>query len=91
MMIFVNLSTLKSLHRQFSLTYPRLSIKYGTVLFCKLSVLGIRGQLLDWFRDYLKDGQQAGVLKGSELDHLSLSGWSPPRFCTGASIVLTFC
>ena len=46
-------------------------------LLPKLEAVGIRGKLLNWFRDYLSCRMQATVIKGEKSDFKSVSAGDP--------------
>ena len=59
-------------------------------LLYKLSALGIRGQLLGWFTDYLKDRSQAVVLKGSKSSYLPILAGVPQGSVLGPLLFLVY-
>ena len=59
-------------------------------LIHKLFAIGIRGNLLNWFTDYLKDRRQAVVLKGSRSPYLSLSAGVPQGSVLGPLLFLVY-
>ena len=50
---------------------------WHTGLLSKLEAVGIRGKLLNWFRDYLSCRKQATVIKGEKSDFKSVSAGVP--------------
>ena len=46
-------------------------------LIHKLEAIGLRGNLLTWFRDYLSNRKQAVVVKGEQSNYLDVSAGVP--------------
>ena len=59
-------------------------------LLYKLSALGIRGQLLDWFSDYLNNRFQAVVIKGAQSSYLPISAGVPQGSVLGPLLFLVY-
>ena len=59
-------------------------------LLHKLFAIGIRGQILDWFTDYLKNRSQAVVLKGTKSSYLPISAGVPQGSVLGPLLFLVY-
>ena len=59
-------------------------------LLHKLSAIGIRGQILEWFRNYLAGRTQAVTIKGSSSDFLPVSAGVPQGSVLGPTLFLIY-
>ena len=59
-------------------------------LLHKLEAIGIRGTLLHWFKDYLKDRRQAVVRKGQASDYATVSAGVPQGSVLGPILFLIY-
>ena len=59
-------------------------------LLHKLFAIGIRGRILDWFTDYLKNRSQAVVLKGNKSAYLPISAGVPQGSVLGPILFLVY-
>ena len=59
-------------------------------LLSKLEAVGIRGKLLNWFRDYLSCRMQATVIKGEKSDFKSVSAGGPQGSVLGPLLFLIY-
>ena len=59
-------------------------------LLHKLYAIGIRGQVLEWFRNYLSDRQQAVVILGSKSDYLTVTAGVPQGSVLGPLLFLIY-
>ena len=56
----------------------------------KLDGIGIRGQLLQWFRDYLNDRRQAVVILGNKSEYLTFTAGVPQGSVLGPLLFLIY-
>ena len=59
-------------------------------LIHKLNMIGIRGNLLNWFEDYLKDRQQATVIKGKISSYKTVFSGVPQGSVLGPLLFLVY-
>ena len=59
-------------------------------LLHKLNAIGIRGQLLTWFQNYLDNRSQAVVIKGSKSDYLPINAGVPQGSVLGPILFLVY-
>ena len=59
-------------------------------LLPKLEAVGIRGKLLNWFRDYLSCRMQAIIIKGEKSDFKSVSAGVPQGSVLGPLLFLIY-
>ena len=59
-------------------------------LLHKLNAIGIRGQLLTWFQNYLDNRSQAVVIKGSKSDYLPINAGVPQCSVLGPILFLVY-
>ena len=59
-------------------------------LIHKLDAIGIRGDLLAWFGDYLNNRKQAVVVKGEQSDYLAVSAGVPQGSVLGPLLFLVY-
>ena len=59
-------------------------------LIHKLEAIGIRGKLLDWFRDYLSNRKQATVIKGEMSDYSWISAGVPQGSVLGPLLFIVY-
>ena len=59
-------------------------------LIHKLEAIGIRGSLLNWYIDYLKDRKQAVVIKGEQSDYGEITAGVPQGSVLGPLLFLIY-
>ena len=59
-------------------------------LIRKLHAIGIRNELLDWFKDYLKHRKQAVTIKGETSSYLEIQAGVPQGSVLGPTLFLIF-
>lgn len=59
-------------------------------LIHKLEAIGLRGNLLTWFKDYLSNRKQAVVVKGEQSDYLDVSAGVPQGSVLGPLLFLVY-
>ena len=59
-------------------------------LLHKLFAIGVRGQLYNWFKDYLSSRQQCVVLKGKQSDFLTIQSGAPQGSVLGPLLFLIY-
>ena len=88
-----NLKAMEKLISLYNLSiyeHPSLSKSWHEGLLFKLSLAGIKGQLLDWFSDYLDNRFQRVVVPGAQSDWIGIKAGVPQGFILGPLLFLIY-